>query len=413
MPQPGKGQIMLPRILLACGIAAAGAFALAADAPPATQPAPKEVQAAREAVAAAVAAVAGDLGDESFQKREAAQKALRELSESVLAEVLARTDLDRPEQAQRVARLFSGVAASAHQGEMLIALLPKQRQAVLELARGEPESFNRLFSADPAEAAPAVTALVARGRPGSETVLLWAVRRPHWRVRLAAINAVGGLDGPSRKVNDALWERVEALGGGDGPSLPFVTLDEARASWTEKAIAQQERKAAMEALVSLKDDRVLGYLLKALVGPGSDHGPFGVRDEVLQLILSLDDKRTIVTLADHIGDNRQVTSIHYGGGDKITIKVGDLALGVILNQTQQDPADYGFYNKRDWPVDPGQMGFQTEQKRRAARAKFQKWWAEHRKDYAGVQKIPLDATTRPGDDGGRPDLPAFLRGLME
>jgi len=395
---------MLPRVIT-LGCVAAWAVGLSAADQTQTQPAPEEVQAARRAVARAVAAVAADLGSDSYRKREAAQKALLDLSEAVLAEVLRQAHVDQPEEAQRVGQLFSSLAVSARQGEMLIAMPAKRRKALLELAKAHPAEFNKLWSQDPATAAAAVTALAVKGGPACESVVCWALRRPHWEVRMAAIQAVGAMDGPSKDINNALWERLEAVGArGEGAGF----FDEGSgARWAQEMLRGHESKAAMRSLVALKDDRILARLLRTVFVTRGD-SPFGPgREGLVGLIVELNDKRTVATLADRVHENDRVSEIHYGNGKQVSVSTGDLALGIILTQTNQKLADYGFYTGRDRGPSGNEMGFETEAKRTAARAKFRQWWQQHRKEYEGVEKIPLTAESQPAG-GGREQLPEFI-----
>jgi hypothetical protein len=115
---------------------------------------------------------------------------------------------------------------------------------------------------------------------------------------------------------------------------------------------------------------------------------------VTGLILRLKDPRTIVTLASSVEDNRTiVTSGFSQGGTSITIetKVGDVAMGIVLLQTDQALKDYGFYVRNDEAPAGGQIqihGFKSEQDRTAAQRKFEKWWSENQAKYKDVKPLP-------------------------
>ena len=193
-----------PNILLAVVVAALAGSARAqtAQAPPQVQP--PEVAAAEQAVAKAVAAVIKDLGDDDFRKREAAEKALVKLSESVLREVVTRADLKDAEQLTRASHIFETLAASARQGRMMLSLQPKERAGVLKLAKTDPEIFNRLFSDDARVTAKAVKQLVTSDKPGSTIIASWALAQVDWELRIAALQAASELSKPDEKLRNAI-----------------------------------------------------------------------------------------------------------------------------------------------------------------------------------------------------------------
>ena len=114
---------------------------------------------------------------------------------------------------------------------------------------------------------------------------------------------------------------------------------------------------------------------------------------------------------DYIDNDRHVTSIHFTSPEdiQVTIKVGDRAMGLIVQQTGQTLKDYGFYSCENWEPSSGHMGFTSSAARTAARKKLRTWWKEHKKEYAGVKKISLLAGPAPPE--GRSTLPDFIRKL--
>ncbi|GAG12666.1 unnamed protein product, partial [marine sediment metagenome] len=131
------------------------------------------------------------------------------------------------------------------------------------------------------------------------------------------------------------------------------------------------------------------YLLDRLVNPDSGGALSSHRRELARLIVKINDTRTIITLMDYIDEDRLRISFSYGDGPRVVIKAGDVAMAVVLRQTGQDPAEYGFHTKSKWGPIADFHGFTDETKRRNAQAKLRQWWREHGKEYEGVEKIPL------------------------
>ena len=380
--------------------------AWAAAKPEATGP--PEVEAARRAVARAVAAVVKDLGSDEGHKRRAAHAALKQLSESVMSEVVVQADLRDAEQTTRVAKLFESLAASARQGSLMISLSPKERKLVDELAREKPKAFGRLFHARSAARAEAVTRLAASETGGAEHVLCWAFRNGGWRVRLAAAKAAGDLEGTTGKINDALLARLDRQGGKNAGMLAmFAGLmggGDIQGKFLSRQMASSERSAVLTSLVALKDKRILAFLLRKLLGRSDGFmvfgGMFGGGDDTVSMIVRLNDKRTIPTLMDHLDDQ--------GGGNAtingITGKPCDRAMAVIVRQTKQSLSSYRLDRGGAGlpiPIAKGMVGFAKDSDRKAARKKLRAWWAKHKKQYAGVEKVSLDdAPDEPAEEDG-------------
>jgi len=372
---------------------------------------PPEVKAARKAIVRAVEAIAEDLASDDGGKRDSAQNMLRELNESVMSEVLARVDLGDPAKAAAAADLFKSLAVSARQGAMLVTLPSEHRKAVVTLAKEKPKHFCALFSLNPTEAVRGLRRVTAGDKVGAEPIALWALHHPDWRVRITACKTAAKLARPSKQVKDTMFKRLSTLPirsrhfhFGDGE-------DDVLGSYTARRISSDERKAVLEALVGMKDRRILPVLLKTILARGSDFGPGTDSDDVARLILKMDDKRTVPTLMDYIDNDRQITSITYGSreGVKVTIKVGDLAMGLIVQQTGQTLKDYGFYCHDDWGPSSGDRGFTSGAARTAARKKLRAWWKQHENEYAGVEKISLLAGPPPPKARGT--LPDFIKKL--
>ena len=420
--------MMLLRTLSAC-VLASGALLAMADGGATTRPTSAsggELSAARESVAKAVAALVGDLGSDDYEKREAAQAELGQLGELVMTEVLRQADMRDPEQAQRASRLFDRLTGSHRQGQLLMTFSKSDRAAVVKLAKAKPKDFNALFDPNPGAASAAAVRLIHSDQPGAVPVACWAMRHRQWRVRLAAAQAAGSISRKDVRVNNALMTRLGALGGNnadDNDMPPWVVRramggdgDDDQGGWLVAQIHQCERRAVMKSLVELKDERMLPRLLKQLVAERNMMGMmgFGDHDELVPMILAYEDKRTIVTLRDHVNGNRQINAISFGpgmgGGKEITVKSGDVALAVILKQTEQSLKDYGFYISEHMGMGV-EMGFDSQKKRQAARKKFEKWWTAHKDEYKGVKKIPLNQPAE-APAPGQQKLPGFIQWLQ-
>ncbi|HUS47657.1 MAG TPA: hypothetical protein VNA25_29720 [Phycisphaerae bacterium] len=370
-------------------IVIAGVLACAQAAAQTTQPAgdsasPK-MQAARKAVAEAVAEVVHDLGSGRLQKREAAQKALTALSESVIAEVFARVDANDLEQVARAKELLATLTASARQAQMMISLTPEQRTKVSTLARSAPESFNSLFSEDREVAGKAAAALVTADAPGSEVVVTWACGQRDPIVRLRAIEAACYLSNPSEQVRLALMSRLAKMKPNE--RWGYYSTGDPPHERVQREMNCREYDALLDVLVGMKEKRILPRLLRAFLHGSRSYYPDS--DELAGRILRLNDKRAIVTLMDQIGNDASVTSVDFGNGRRIGVKRGDLAMAIIIRQTGQSLKEYGFYTGDDWALRMHEAGFESEDKRAAARKKLRDWWDRNKKNYEGVEKIKL------------------------
>lgn len=139
----------------------------------------------------------------------------------------------------------------------------------------------------------------------------------------------------------------------------------------------------------MKDRRILSYLIDSLLNGSVSDSFYRGRDETVGMIAALGDKRTIVTMMGRVDDDVHVSRTHYPNGDRTALRKGDLAMAVVLRQTRQNLSGYGFY-RGEWVWEDDVTGFETNAKRKAARAKLRKWWAKHKdKDYAGVKKVAL------------------------
>ena len=384
----------------------AGAAQPAGAVHPADKALPPEVELARKAVAAAVAAVAKDLSSDVLAKREAAQKALTLLSESVISEVLAQVKAGDPEQLARTSELMEALVVSARQARLLVKLAPEDRSAIAELAKADPRSFNRAFSDDDTVSAGAMSALADQDKLGSEIMLLRACQHRSARVRIAAMQAAGKLSKPGKKLADLLLQRLART----NPTReygPYPSGGEGALQAIQQAETEQEYRALQRALVAMKDERVLAALLKRIQGDRGGYWSSSDNNELVELIVTMNDKRTVVSLVDLIDDNSEVSNITYGNnGPHVTVRRGDVLLSTILRQTGQSLKDYGFFAREEYGG--GEPGFDTDEKRTAARKKLREWWDKNKKDYEGVKKVSL--TDEPsGDDNDRDEVPAFLR----
>jgi hypothetical protein len=412
----GKG-LSMRRIAASAVLAAAlsGLFSLGASAqttqptgavPPADKTLAPEVELARKAVAEAVAAVAKDLGSDVLAKREAAQKALTLLSESVISEVLAQVKTSDPEQLARTSELMDALVVSARQARLLVKLAPEDRSAVVELAKADPKSFNRAFSDDDTVSAGAMSALADQDKPGSEIMLRRACQHPSARVRIAAMQAAGKLSKPGKKLADLLLQRLAKT----NPSRdygPYPSGGDGALQAIQRAETEQEYRALQRALVAMKDERVLAALLKRVQGDPHGGWGYGVDKELVELIVTMNDKRTVVSLVELIENNSEVSNITYGNnGPHVTVRRGDVLMSIILRQTGQSLKDYGFFTREEYG--DGEAGFESDDKRTAARKKLREWWDRNKKDYEGVKKVSLSDEPA-GDENDREEVPAFLR----
>ena len=150
-------------------------------AQPTSQPAragSAETTAARAAIAQAVTAILARLSDSDYQTRQAAQADLTALGQAVLDELLAQANTDDPEQRQRSAQVLEQLSQAVSQTQMLLSLPAPQREAFANAAKSQPALFAKLASRDDGDVVEALGKLVADGKPGVETVLVWAINHP-------------------------------------------------------------------------------------------------------------------------------------------------------------------------------------------------------------------------------------------
>ena len=203
---------------------------------------------------------------------------------------------------------------------------------------------------------------------------------------MAALECVQSAARPSQTVRDALVERMEAMG--PQPLTPYYHSNETGAEAVRKFIARSEYRSILQALVAAKDGRVLARLLRPFT-VGNE--PFyGGPDEGLQMVLQMRDKRTIVTLMGQISNATQVTNIGFGDGKQVQVQRGDIAMAIILAQTNQDLAAYGYYLPPNWKPPLTQMGFADDKKRQEARKRVTEWFKKNQKEYEGVERIQID-----------------------
>ena len=83
-------------------------------------------------------------------------------------------------------------------------------------------------------------------------------------------------------------------------------------------------------------------------------------------------------------------ALRFKSGDNpwITVKRGDVSMAIIIKQTGQSLKHYGFYSDQ-WHRFLMESGFETQDKRVAARKKLREWWAKNKRKYEGVEKIEL------------------------
>jgi hypothetical protein len=403
---PKRNGLLIPALILIC--LGSGAWSQTTrPAPPAETP---EMQEARKAIAKAVAAAMQELSSSSSPRREAAHQTLISLSEAVLTEIVSQSKLTDAEQVARMAELFAALGASARQGQMMLGLTPEQRKIVAAFAQAEPKLFNTIFGAGAGPAAKAAARLAEIEKPGADLVLAWATGHEQWEVRLAAIQSAANVEKPQPALKDAVYKRLELT----DKEMELVDAAEVdTAAGVRDQTDRMERGAAVMTLVSMKDGRVLPTLLKALLANDSSLlGDLSGNDQgnPVDLVLSLKDKRTVVTLMDHVKDTQEITSFEGPDNKKITVLRGDAAMLMIILQTDQKVADYGFYVLPNTDaLDPSQCGFDKVAKRREAQKKLREWWDKNKKDYEGVQKLPLGiARDDESDSGARPNVPAFL-----
>ena len=384
-----------------CGVGLAeGAPAPAAtnQAAPATAPAAAaaypEVQAALEALRKAAASFVPDLGANQQKKREQAQAAGAALVDGLFDAMLQNAQWDDPEQRLRLKRGMEAAAVSVRRGDFYASYPPDKRQVLRKLEAEALESFRRLFDASDRTVANAVKELAARGEAG-ELIVLWSIQHPGLAVRMSGIQAAGAIKGPPKRVLDALFDRLAALDrsqdsrtarfGGDDeddvPSFMYPSRDN-----------EIETRSLYKTLTATKDERLLPFLLNKLFG-ASRFSFYGRSSDLAGYILALKDDRTIVTLADRITEGRDLGSIRFGDSKtSVTLKLGDLAMGIILLQTGQRLKDYSFY-ERDEHFGPwgesGISGFESDAKRRQGQEKFRKWWQANQAKYKDAKPIPL------------------------
>jgi hypothetical protein len=378
--------------------------ALAASAPGAettrpagTQPAAgqrpaawqEQADGATRAIRQAVAAIAPGLGSESFATREKAEKAICGLASTLFDTVIENTQWDDPEQRARLKSSLKAAGLAMARANFYASFPPDKRVILRKAEAAKPEAFQELFGESDAAVAKAAKGL-ADDKDAGELVQLWALNHASPMVRLTILKAVAARPEADKRVLDAIFARLEALEsrperqvmstGDDDESSRFATLPRTRG----------EIRYAYEALVAHKDPRVLEPMLKKLTG-SRPYDFYDMREIVVGLIVRMKDPRTVPTLATCVEDNRTIVTSNFGqGGPSVVTKVGDIAMGIVLLQTDQSLKDYGFYVRDDGPPGTGQYtihGFKSEEDRTAAQKKFKKWWSDNQAKYKDVKPL--------------------------
>ena len=371
-----------------------------AEATSQARPGSAEVQAARKAVAKAVAVLVKDLSSNNSAKREAAQRALANLSESVMAEVVAQSKLTDAEHVARAGELFATLIASARQGQMLLSLPTDQRKLLAAFALAEPKLFNSAFDENAVAAAKAMPQLAESNNPAASILMAWAIRCRPWEVRLAALKAAGEVEKPHPALADALYAQMLK-------TMPRLDAAVETMATIRDRIEQEEHYDAVVTLVAMKDGRILPRLLDVLMNNEMLNNADGADVNVVDMIRQLKDKRTIVTLMDIVKDNTEITTLNYDKNKKVTVLKGDIALLVILLQTGQKVTDFGFFVPPDLDDSEAimQLGFEKSAQRKEARKKLRAWWDANKKDYKDVEKVHFG---KEADHNEREDAAPFV-----
>jgi hypothetical protein len=390
--------------LLVTGIAVLAASLPAAkgDARPAAKPKPpagrppatrEHVEAAEKAIGKAVAAIARDLRSEQFRKREDAQRMLTALTEALFDGILDNTQWDDPEQRLRLKQCLRKAAVALGRADFYASFPPAQRKMLRKLEEAGPAAFAKLFAQAEADVAKAVEQLGTGGQAG-ELILLWALRRPDALVRVTAAKAAAALDKPSKRVLDAVYNRLTALEA-QGSPRSFMDSDDIPLGFARSRGKHDELKQLYKTPVAAEEPRVLKHLLAKLVSRNY-MGMFWDQQQLAALIFQLKDPRTVVTLVKYAEADR--TLVTFGdprGAARTVLKLGDVAMGVVLLQTGQRLKDYGFAQDGG-PFMPGGgeiRGFKTDADRTAARKKFKQWWNANKDKYKDVKPIPLGGSS--------------------
>jgi hypothetical protein len=379
--------------------------------PPATQPAAtqrlapwhEKAEDAGRAIRQAVAAIAPDLGNESFATREKAQKAVAGLANTLFDTLIETTQWDDPERRARLKTSLKAAAMAMARADFYASFPPDKRLILRKAESAAPAAFEELFGDSDAVVAKAAKSLAA-DKDAGDLVQLWALNHPSPRVRVAILRVIAARAEADKRVLDAIFARLGALDA--RPEQPAMgdDGDDESSRYPVFARNQGELRYAYKALVAHKDARVLEPLLKKLTGP-SPYEFMNMKDEWVGLIAGLKDPRTVTTLAGAVEDNRTMMTSSFGAnGPKVVTKVGDVAMGIILLQTDQPLKDYGFYVREDGFPGNGMNaihGFKSEDDRTAARAKFKKWWSDNQAKYKDAK--PLNV---PGKEAETP--PPFV-----
>ncbi|GAG49103.1 unnamed protein product, partial [marine sediment metagenome] len=94
--------------------------------------------------------------------------------------ILAQTEGTEGKRAELARELFVSATRSARQGQLLASLTKAQKEAVIVLAKVNPDAFNDLFSEDGRIASDGASDLIKESGEAAQAILRWAIRHPHW-----------------------------------------------------------------------------------------------------------------------------------------------------------------------------------------------------------------------------------------
>ena len=388
-----RGAVILVGIL-AVGVGVRPAWASArravatVDTMPATRPAPvASIADVTERMRACIAQLVAGLASDDPKACVIAQEDLLSLHAGFLAALSSHAQDGDLEVRIRVRDLLAQIAVQARVSRILLKLPDGERGKIRRLRRRSPRLFEQVLSPDWSQRSKALAALAEPGKDPrhlASPLLVMSLRHPSPELATAAATAAAAGDYRSDAVIDALtdllertWRRASNdgsygyIGPGSRQSNPHV--------------------AALNALAVIASPRAVPKLLELLM---KDRSWDTRRNAVIaDAIAASEDLRTIPVLMKELGRTSPQRSWWVERVRGSTVPA-DYALLILLKLTGQSPGSYGLL-RFDYYNTP-YLGFIKAKDRRAAGAKFKKWWTAN-KDAGPYKDLgPLSAPRQGG-----------------
>ena len=327
-----------------------------------------------------------DLASDDPQSCIRAQADLLSLQAGFLAALSKHTDDADLEVRVRVKDLLGKIALETRVSRILLKLPPVERDKLRRLRRRRPRLFGEMLSPDWSRRVKTIGELTRRGTDPqrlASPLLIMSLHHPSSELVVAAADAVAAGNYRSDAVIDALTGLLERTWTWQrGSSRSDYEYDPGRRA---ELGAAAMNAAALNANTATGTPRAVPKLLELLTSRRSvDARRLAALAEA---IASAGELRAIPTL---IYELRRTSPQRRWWAENIrgSTTPADYALFILLRLTGQAPRSYGllYFDYYGRP----QLGFAESKDRRAAVAKFRKWWAANRDKgpFKGLKPLP-------------------------